>query len=79
MILWENVAYLVNDTRRTTAFEALRAKAGLTPESIAAAPRQALVEAARLGGHASGNARGPAPVQRRTGHFRIPGRSAPGL
>lgn len=50
MILWENVAYLLDDGRRAKAFEALRRKVGLTPERIAAAPRQALLEVARLGG-----------------------------
>ncbi len=51
MILWENVAYLMDDGCRAQAFEALRKNAGgLTPEHIAGAPRQALIEATRLGG-----------------------------
>jgi len=50
MILWENVAYLVDDSRRGKAFDTLRKKAGLTAERVAAAPREALLEAARLGG-----------------------------
>jgi endonuclease-3 len=50
MILWENVAYLVDDDRRAKAFHMLRQKVGLTPERIAAAPKQVLVDAARLGG-----------------------------
>jgi len=50
MILWENVGYLISDERRAKAFEALREKAGLTAASIAAAPRQAILEATRLGG-----------------------------
>jgi endonuclease-3 len=51
MILWENVAYLVDDGRRAQAFEALRKNAGgLTPKHIAAAPQKALIETTRLGG-----------------------------
>ncbi len=50
MILWENVAYLLDDTRRAQAFDMLRKTVGLTPERIAEAPRQALIAAARLGG-----------------------------
>lgn len=34
MILWENVAYLANDAKRTEAFAELRAKTGLTPDGI---------------------------------------------
>ena len=34
MILWENVAYLANDTKRAEAFEELRSKVGLTPAAI---------------------------------------------
>ena len=34
MILWENVAYLVDDVRRTRAFEELRKTIGLRPADI---------------------------------------------
>ena len=34
MILWENVAYLANHTKRAQAFEELRTKVGLTPAAI---------------------------------------------
>jgi endonuclease III len=34
MILWENVAYLASDARRTEAFAELRDKTGLTPAGI---------------------------------------------
>jgi endonuclease-3 len=51
MILWENVAYLLDDARRAQAFDALRRNAGgVKPKHIAAAPQRALIEATRLGG-----------------------------
>ncbi|MGA2592151.1 MAG: hypothetical protein ABSH32_19745 [Bryobacteraceae bacterium] len=50
MILWENVAYLLDDERRAKAFDTLRKKVGTTPERIAVAPRETLLEVARLGG-----------------------------
>ena len=34
MILWENIAYLANDTKRAQAFTELRNKVGLTPKDI---------------------------------------------
>lgn len=34
MILWENVAYLANDTKRAEAFAELRTKVGLAPGNI---------------------------------------------
>ena len=37
-IVWETVCYLVDDEKRAAAFEDLRARVGLTPERIAAAP-----------------------------------------
>jgi endonuclease-3 len=49
-ILWENVAYLVDDERRELAFRALGKKAGWTADRIAKASRPALLEATRLGG-----------------------------
>ena len=37
LILWENVAYLVNDERRAQAFELLRQSVGTKPHEILAA------------------------------------------
>jgi endonuclease III len=50
LILWENVAYLVSDERRTEAFELLRKTIGTKPHEILAAPNGALLPVARLGG-----------------------------
>jgi endonuclease-3 len=49
-ILWENVAYLVDDERREIAFKALETKVGLTAEQIAAASTKALYAVTQLGG-----------------------------
>src|SRR5262245_23729900 len=49
-ILWENVAYLVDDERRELAYRTLERKVGLTAEKIAKAPASALRQAADLGG-----------------------------
>jgi endonuclease-3 len=49
-IVWENVAYLVDDERRELAFRALEKKLGRTAEKIAAASSQVLYEVTRLGG-----------------------------
>src|SRR5580704_10455231 len=37
LLLWENVAYLVDDARRGAAFDALAATVGIQPEDILAA------------------------------------------
>lgn len=50
LILWEQVAYLVADSRRKEAFTALRRRVGLTPAAIAAARQSELVAIARIGG-----------------------------
>src|SRR5262245_36057281 len=50
LILWEQVAYLVDDARRRAAFEALRTRVGLSPEKILAAPIRELRAITRLGG-----------------------------
>ncbi len=50
LILWENIAYLLSDDRREAAFEALRKRVGLTPKQILDAPRETLLEIAKLGG-----------------------------
>ena len=49
-ILWENVAYLVDDESRETAYRTLERKVGLTAERIAKAPASALRQVADLGG-----------------------------
>src|SRR3989442_11239272 len=50
MIVWENAAYLVDDTRRRTVFELLRRKVGMEPEAIAAAPLEKLAAVIEVGG-----------------------------
>jgi len=50
MILYENVAYLVSDERRDTAFQALRDRVGLTASRILSASPKALLLVAELGG-----------------------------
>ena len=42
LILWENVAYLASDARRTTAFRALQNSIGTRPDQILAADRRSL-------------------------------------
>jgi endonuclease III len=49
LILWENVAYLVDDARRATALDRLRRTVGTRPEQILAAPIDRLVDVARVG------------------------------
>lgn len=49
LVLWENVAYLTDDRRRRAAFEALRARVGLTPQAILAASPQQLSAIAGAG------------------------------
>jgi endonuclease-3 len=50
MILWEQVAYLASDEKRSKAFEALRSRIGTSAVTIAGAGKAALVEIAALGG-----------------------------
>jgi endonuclease III len=50
LVIWENVAYLLSDERRASAFEALRERVGLTPKAILAAPQATLLEIAKMGG-----------------------------
>jgi endonuclease-3 len=49
-ILWENVAYLVDDERRERAFRMLAMNIGLTAEKIANASSDVLHEVTQLGG-----------------------------
>jgi endonuclease III len=50
LILFENVAYLADDDKRTVAFAALKKKIGTRPEQILKATQKQLEEITRLGG-----------------------------
>jgi endonuclease III len=50
MILLENVAYLQTDERRAAAFSALQRRVGLSATKILAAPKEVLLEIAKMGG-----------------------------
>ncbi len=50
MILWENVAYLVNDLRRKAAFESLKERIGLSPQNIHSASKKSIRKALEGGG-----------------------------
>jgi endonuclease III len=50
MIVWENVAYLVDDERRQEAMEALRHGIGMSPEQILAATPAQLLKNASIRG-----------------------------
>jgi endonuclease III len=50
LILYENVAYLVDDEKRTAAFAALKKKIGTKPEEILKASDAKLIEITRMGG-----------------------------
>jgi endonuclease III len=49
MIVWENVAYLVDDERRHEAIKALREQIGISPEQILTATTSQLLSAAVCG------------------------------
>ena len=49
LVLWENVAYLADDTRRAAAFRALKKRVGTRPEEILAARGEILFEVGRAG------------------------------
>jgi endonuclease III len=49
MILWENIAYLANDARRSEAFQDLQKKVGLRPRDIRQASDRALLSVASKG------------------------------
>jgi endonuclease III len=49
MILWENVAYLVDDNRRREAFQTLKKRIGTEPGRIVSASDEALLDVTRLG------------------------------
>jgi endonuclease-3 len=50
LIVFDNIAYLVDDTRRKAAFDLLRKTVGLQPVDILAAPLEKVISATRLGG-----------------------------
>jgi endonuclease III len=50
LILFENVAYLANDEKRSAAFAALKKKIGTRPEQILKASQKELEEITRMGG-----------------------------
>ena len=49
LILWENIAYMVDDARRAIALDRLRRTVGTRPEQILAATIDRLVDVARVG------------------------------
>jgi endonuclease III len=49
-ILWENVAYLLDDEKRARAFAQLKKTVGLTAQKIDAADRATLLAVTRMGG-----------------------------
>jgi endonuclease III len=50
IVVWENIAYLADDDKRSEAFEELRKRVGLKPKEIRKAPRSLLEAIARKGG-----------------------------
>jgi len=50
LILWENVAYLVDDQKRMMAFDLLKQRVGTAPEALLSAPDAVLLEVAKAGG-----------------------------
>ena len=50
LIVWENIAYLVDDARRALIFDALRKQIGLNPVEILNTPVERLDEITKLGG-----------------------------
>ena len=50
IILFDNVAYLVDDEKRAAAFQALKKKVGTRPEQILKASQKQLEEITRMGG-----------------------------
>jgi len=50
IIVFDNIAYLVDDARREAAFDLLRKTVGLKPVDIVAAPAEKVISATKLGG-----------------------------
>ena len=49
IVLWDNLAFLVNDERRSRAFEALRRSIGTDPEKLLRADEDQVQDLARMG------------------------------
>jgi hypothetical protein len=64
-VLWENVAYLADDEKRARAFRELKARVGLSPDAIAAAPGAVLERIAGAGVMAAQSPLGAAGRARR--------------
>ena len=50
LIVWEQVAYLVDDERHTEAYSQLEVRVGLTPKDVLEASPETLEDVARVGG-----------------------------
>src|SRR2546430_15202435 len=50
LIVWENVAYLVDDERRAQVFRALKQRVGSTPQAVLRAPKKLVLELIGPGG-----------------------------
>ena len=50
LVMWENACYLLSDERRKMVIHGLREQVGLTPAAVLKAPRDVLLELAKLGG-----------------------------
>src|SRR5262245_431905 len=50
LIIWENIAYLVDDKRRELAFKTLKKELGLKPTDLLAAPDEKLIDIMKIGG-----------------------------
>ena len=50
LIVWENVAYLVDDERRAQVFRALKQRVGSTPQAVLRAPKKLVLELIAPGG-----------------------------
>jgi len=50
LIVWENIGYLIDDTRRTELFEEFREKVGLDADKMVRAPGTVLLDIAKRGG-----------------------------
>ena len=50
LILWENIGYLIDDTKRAQLFAEFKLRVGLSPQAIARVPETVLREIAERGG-----------------------------
>jgi hypothetical protein len=67
MVLWENVAYLVDDEPARGGLSALRERVGTKPADILTARKKVLLEVAKLGGNPAGALREEDVARRRDG------------